>query len=61
MYDFILEFYLRKVVELLGSLDNNSINKEEELFFFCKLGNEKEEYEDILKKRVKRNEEKEDI
>ena len=61
LYDSVLEFYLKKAAESLGSLDNNTINKEEELFSLCKLSNEKEEYEDILKKRIKRNEEKKDI
>lgn len=61
LYDSVLEFYLKKAAESLGSLDNNTINKEEELLSLCKLSNEKEEYEDILKKRIKRNEEKKDI
>ena len=61
LYDSILEFYLRKAAELLGSLDKNTIDKEEELLSLCKLGNEKEEYEDILKKRIKKKEEKKDI
>ena len=61
LYDSILEFYLRKAAELLGSLDKNTIDKEEELLSLCKLGNETEEYEDILKKRIKKKEEKKDI
>lgn len=61
LYDSILEFYLRKAAELLGNLDKNTIYKEEELLSLYKLGGEKEEYEDILKKRIKKKEEKKDI
>ena len=61
LYDSILEFYLRKAAELLGSLDKNTIDKEEELLSLCKLSNEKEEYENILKTRIKKKEEKKDI
>ena len=49
------------LAELLGSLDKNTIDKEEELLSLCKLGNEKKDYEDILKKRIKKKEEKKDI
>lgn len=61
LYDSILEFYLRKAAELLGSLDKNTIDKEKELLCLYKLGNEIVEYEDILKKRIKKKEEKKDI
>jgi len=42
-------------------LDKNTIDKEEELLSLCKLSNEKEEYENILKTRIKKKEEKKDI
>ena len=61
LYDSILEFYLRKAAELLGSLDKNTIDKGKELLCLYKLGNEIVEYEDILKKRIKKKEEKKDI
>lgn len=58
LYDSILEFYLRKAAELLGSLNKNTIDKGKELLCLYKLGNEIVEYEDILKKRIKKKEEK---
>lgn len=61
LYDSVLEFYLRKATELLGNLDKDTIDKEEELLSFYKLNGEKKEYEDILKKRIRKKEEKKDV
>ncbi|MDC7954517.1 hypothetical protein PKF05_01530 [Fusobacterium simiae] len=61
LYDSILEFYLKKAFELLRNLDKNTIDKEEELLSLCKLSDEKEEYENIIKKRIRKKEEKKDI
>lgn len=54
LYDSVLEFYLRKAIELLENLDEDTIDKEKELLFLYKLSGKKEEYEDILKKRIKK-------
>lgn len=61
LYDSVLEFYLRKAIELLENLDEDTIDKEKELLSLYKLSGEKEEYENILKKRIKEKEEKKDI
>ena len=42
-------------------MDKNTIDKGKELLCIYKLGNEIVEYEDILKKRIKKKEEKKDI
>lgn len=61
LYDSVLEFYLKKTAELLGNLNENDIDKEEELLFLYKLSDEKEEYESLLQKRINRKVEKKDI
>lgn len=42
-------------------MNKNTIDKGKELLCLYKLGNEIVEYEDILKKRIKKKEEKKDI